>query len=203
MAVLTGQKRSKISRFSAAPVRVPTPCTCRPRACSLGTELARRGYGLVYGGGNVGLMGAVAEAVVAGGGSVVGVIPAALAPRELSGVSIGQVIVVDDMHARKAEMSSRADAFIAMPGGMGTWEELVEIMTWQQLAIHDKPIALLNVNGFYDHFVALIENTVNEGFIRPHHKGMLLVASDPVALLDKLPAHKAVVPYAQLNWNCK
>ncbi len=159
-------------------------------AQALGTELARRGIGLVYGGGSGGLMGAVARAADGAGGRVLGVIPAALAPKELSGESIGELRVVDTMHERKATMAAESDAFIAMPGGFGTLDELFEVMTWVQLGIQDKSIGLLNVDGYFDPIVAWIGQAIEHGFVRSHHRDLIVVASEPVELLDRLIEHE-------------
>lgn len=159
-------------------------------ATALGAELARRGIGLVYGGGSVGVMGAVARSVRDNGGAVHGVIPAALKPKEVSGEPIGHLEVVDSMHTRKARMAELADAFIALPGGFGTLEELFETITWTQLGIHRKPIGLLNVAGFYDPLLAMIEHSIAQGFIRPKYRGLLVADNDPTALLDRLLTHE-------------
>jgi uncharacterized protein (TIGR00730 family) len=153
---------------------------------ALGAVLAERGIGLVYGGGNVGLMGVIADAVMAAGGKVIGVIPQSLADREIAHTGITELRVVDSMHARKAMMAELADAFIAMPGGVGTFEEFFEVVTWTQLGLHRKPCGLLNVNGFYAPLAAFIDQAVTEGFIKPVHRAAIVVDSDPVRLLDTL-----------------
>jgi uncharacterized protein (TIGR00730 family) len=153
---------------------------------ALGALLAERGIGLVYGGGNVGLMGVIADAVMAAGGKVIGVIPQSLANREIAHTGITELRVVDSMHARKAMMAELADAFIAMPGGVGTFEEFFEVVTWTQLGLHRKPCGLLNVNGFYAPLAAFIDQAVTEGFIKPVHRAAIVVDSDPVKLLDTL-----------------
>jgi uncharacterized protein (TIGR00730 family) len=158
-------------------------------AVALGKELAARNIGLVYGGGTVGLMGAIAHAVVDNGGRVLGVIPKALSQREISGDLIGEVIYVDTMHERKARMAAAADAFIAMPGGYGTLEELFEVITWQQLGIHQLPIGLLNVRGYWDALVALISNSNRAGFVSDSHAHLLEVDEQPACLLDRLHQH--------------
>lgn len=167
-------------------------------ASALGAEMARRGIGLVYGGGSVGVMGAVARGVAGNGGSVHGVIPAALRPKEVSGEPIGHLEVVDSMHTRKARMAELADAFIALPGGFGTLEELFETITWTQLGIHRKPIGLLNCAGFYDPLLALIEHSIAQGFVRPKYRGLLVAESDPAALLDRLAVHES--PDGFVRW---
>src|SRR6187549_331832 len=131
-------------------------------ARELGAELAARGLALVYGGGRVGLMGEVASSTLAAGGRVVGVIPHALARKEIAQADCTELIVVDTMHERKALMADRADAFVALPGGYGTCDELFEIVTWSQLGIHRKPVAVLNVNGFFTPLLAWLDHVVNE-----------------------------------------
>ncbi len=152
----------------------------------LGRALVKRGLGLVYGGGNAGLMGALANAVLAGGGQALGVIPSALEERELAHRGLTELVVVEDMHARKALMAARSQAFIALPGGYGTLEELFEAVAWSQLGIHGKPVGLLNSGGYYDHLVAFLDHAVERQFLRPHHRALLTVSHDPERLLDKL-----------------
>ena len=170
-------------------------------ARALGAEMARRGIGLVYGGGSVGMMGAVARAVRAGGHSVLGVIPAPLTPKEVSGAPIGELEIVDSMHARKARMVDLADAFIALPGGFGTLEELLETITWHQLGIHSKPIGLLNVEGYFDPLVAMIDHCIAQGFIRPSYADLLVVSPDPVDLLERMQRHEP--PASVVQWVTK
>jgi len=162
----------------------------------MGRELVKNNIALVYGGGTVGLMGEIARTVCDGSGpnSVIGVIPGALAPRELSGEMIGQVTVVDDMHQRKALMAKHADGFIGMPGGFGTLEELLEVITWQQLGFHAKPIGLLNINGFYDTLLSFFSQCVEQGFIKPEYN-TVLVSSDPAQLIAMMREFKAPVSY--------
>ncbi|PTL76157.1 TIGR00730 family Rossman fold protein [Vitiosangium sp. GDMCC 1.1324] len=155
-------------------------------ARALGTELARRGLALVYGGTSVGLMGAMADAVLAGGGKVVGVLPKVLSDREIAHPRLTELHLVDSMHTRKAMMAERADAFIAMPGGVGTFEELFEITTWAQLGIHHKPIGLLNVADFYAPLLALMRRAVDEGFIPETRAQPFACEASPAALLDQL-----------------
>jgi len=162
-------------------------------AQALGGLLAARGIGLVYGGGKVGLMGVIADAVMQRGGEVIGVIPKALDEREIGHSNITDLRVVDSMHTRKAMMADLADAFIAMPGGVGTFEEFFEAVTWTQLGLHRKACGLLNVAGFYTPLAAFIDQAVTDGFIRPVHRAAIVVDSDPARLLDtiatlKLPA---------------
>jgi uncharacterized protein (TIGR00730 family) len=162
----------------------------REMAEAMGGLLARRGIGLVYGGGNVGLMGVVADAALAGGGEVIGVIPGALADREVAHAGVTDLRVVDSMHTRKALMAELSDAFIAMPGGVGTFEEFFEAVTWTQLGVHRKPCGLLNVGGFYTPLAAFIDQAVTEGFIKPIHRAMIVVDDDPERLVNSLATVK-------------
>jgi hypothetical protein len=155
-------------------------------AQAMGRILASRGIGLVYGGGNVGLMGVIADAVMAHGGNVIGVIPQPLADREIAHPNITELRVVDSMHTRKAMMAELADGFIAMPGGVGTFEEFFEVVTWTQLGLHRKPCGLLNVSGFYAPLAAFIDQAVSEGFIKPIHRAAIVVDDDPERLLNTL-----------------
>jgi len=155
-------------------------------ARELGDELVQRKVDLVYGGGSIGLMGEIAGTVHTGGRNVIGVIPKALMPLEICGQTIGQLIPVDDMHQRKAEMARLADAFIALPGGYGTLEELMEIITWSQLGIHAKPIGLLNVNGYYDPLLALFDKAVEEGFLSVAARLILVSAPTARELVHKM-----------------
>jgi uncharacterized protein (TIGR00730 family) len=151
-----------------------------------GAALAGRGLGLVYGGGHVGLMGALADAVLGAGGTVVGVIPQALVDKELAHPLLTELHVVGTMHQRKALMADRADAFAALPGGFGTADELFEVLTWAQLGLHAKPIGLLNVAGFFDALLAWVGEAAREGFLPREHQRLLRVAGDAEALLDLL-----------------
>ena len=174
--------------------RVCVYCGSRPgvrpayaeAAAALGAGLAERGVGLVTGGGSVGLMGVVADAALAAGGEAVGVIPRALAEREVGHASLTRLEVVGSMHERKARMASLADAFVALPGGLGTLEEIAEALTWAQLGIHAKPCGLLDVDGYYRPLVGFLDHAVSQGFVRPEHRAALVVASEPDALLDAL-----------------
>jgi len=157
-------------------------------ARALGRAVGERGWQLVYGGGNVGLMGEVADAVLAAGGRVVGVIPESLMRREVGHLRLQELHVVPDMHQRKKMMAERADAFVALPGGIGTLEELFEVWTWHQLGYHDQPIGLLNVDGYYQALLAFMQHTVDEGFLSHEQQRVLRVGSDAVALLDELHA---------------
>ena len=155
-------------------------------ARAMGAALAQRGMGLVYGGGRVGLMGIVADAVMQAGGEAVGVIPEALMRREVGHASLTELHVVASMHERKALMADLSDGFIAMPGGYGTFEEFCEVITWSQLGIHPKPCGLLNVAGYYDAMLAMFDHGVAEGFIRPQHRALVLTEADPAALLERM-----------------
>jgi hypothetical protein len=163
----------------------------RQAAVDLGRSLARRGLGLVFGGGHVGLMGAVADAVLAAGGQVIGVIPRGLERRELGHQGLTELRVVGSMHERKATMVDLADAFAALPGGMGTLEETAEILTWAQLGIHAKPVGLLDVAGYWRTLIAFLDHAVAEGFLRPEDRALLLVEREAEALLDRMAAWRA------------
>jgi uncharacterized protein (TIGR00730 family) len=158
----------------------------RAQAGTVGELIGRRGWQLVYGGGRVGLMGTVADATLASGGTVVGVIPQALMDREVGHAALTELHVVQTMHERKFLMATRADAFVALPGGIGTLEELFEIWSWRQLGYHDKPLGLLNVDGYYDALLAFMAQTVQEGFVSPPQHDLLIVDKDPEALLGRL-----------------
>jgi len=155
-------------------------------ARALGQAIGQRGWQLVYGGGKVGLMGEVADAVLAAGGRVVGVIPETLMKREVGHPGLHELHVVPTMHLRKQMMAERADAFVALPGGIGTLEELYEVWTWRQLGYHDQPIGLLNTAGYYDALLGFMRHTVDEGFLSPAQQATLMVADDPLVLLDRL-----------------
>jgi uncharacterized protein (TIGR00730 family) len=157
-------------------------------ARAMGTALVAAGIDLVYGGGRVGLMGEVADAVLAAGGEVIGVIPESMATREIAHHGITDLRVVGSMHERKALMYELSDGFVALPGGLGTLEELFEITTWSQLGLHSKPAGLLDVEGFYAPLVAFLDQLVAEGFVAERHRRLLLVASRPAELLDRLAA---------------
>jgi uncharacterized protein (TIGR00730 family) len=150
--------------------------------------LAGRGIGLVFGAGHVGLMGVLADAVLASGGEAIGVIPQALVDRELAHRQLTRLHIVESMHDRKALMAELADAFLALPGGYGTLEEFFEIVTWKQLRLHQKPIGLYNVAGFFDPLLAWIERAIAEDFIKPKHRDLLMVGADIDPLLDRLLA---------------
>ena len=158
------------------------------QARALAGALVQANIALVYGGGNVGLMGIIADEVLRLGGEVTGVIPTTLVEREVGHTGLTRQFIVKDMHERKAMMASLSDGFIAMPGGMGTLEELFEMLTWSQLGIHRKPVGVLNVDGFYDHLVGFIGHATEQGFIRPQQAAIMQVEADPVALLARLRA---------------
>jgi len=158
----------------------------RLAAEQLGGLLAQRGITLVYGGGKVGLMGALADAALAGGGKVVGVIPQALVEKEIGHNGLSEMHVVGSMHERKALMADLADAFLSLPGGFGTWDEFCEALTWSQLGLQKKACAFLNVEGYYDALLALTVRAAEDGFIREEHRKLLLVDGDAEILLDRL-----------------
>lgn len=155
-------------------------------AIALGKELATRRIALVYGGGHVGLMGVIADTVLAAGGEVIGVIPSALQAKELGHTGLSELHVVESMHERKQMMADLSDGFIAMPGGVGTLEELFETFTWLQLGFHDKPVALLNAGGFYTGLVSFVRQLTGEGFLKPEHEACLLVDDKAGALIEKM-----------------
>lgn len=165
-------------------------------AQALGQAIGVGGHSLVYGGGNVGLMGVVADAALAAGATVTGVIPHTLMAREIGHRGVTTLHVVDSMHQRKALMADLSDAFIAMPGGVGTFEELFEAITWTQLGLHRKPCGLLNVAGFYDGLLAFLDSAWAEGFIKPETRAILIAGADPADLLRRLLA-TAVPPVPQ------
>jgi len=160
-------------------------------AGALARGLAARGIGVVFGGGSIGLMGVLADRALAAGVEVTGVIPHGLAARELAHRGVADMRVVPTMHARKALMAELADGFVALPGGIGTFEELLEIATWGQLGIHRKPIGVLNVAGYYDPLVALLDHAVAEGFVTAQNRRLVTVDSSPERLLDRMAAHEA------------
>ncbi|CAI0462670.1 unnamed protein product [Linum tenue] len=164
--------------------------TYQEAAVELGQELVERRIDLVYGGGSVGLMGLVSQAVHDGGRHVLGVIPRTLMPIEITGQSVGEVRAVSDMHQRKAEMARQADAFIALPGGYGTLEELLEVITWAQLGIHRKPVGLLNVDGYYNSLLSFIDKAVDEGFISPMARRIIVSAPTAKELVRQLEEYE-------------
>lgn len=162
----------------------------RDAAAEIGRQLAARGWGVVYGGGRVGLMGVLADAVMAAGGEVIGVIPQMLATKELLHEGVTQMHVVPSMHARKALMAELSDVFIALPGGYGTFEELLEMITWSQLGIHRKPVGLFNVLGFFDPLAEFIDHAIAAGFIKAEQRHLMLMGDEPAELLDGLLHHQ-------------
>lgn len=160
----------------------------RAAAHRLGETLARREVGLVYGGASVGLMGTVADAALRYGGAVYGVLPKALADLEIAHADLTELHIVTSMHERKAMMADMSDAFIALPGGIGTLEEMFEVWTWSQLGFHAKPVGLLNVAGFFDPLKAFLDQLVTEGFVKEAHRAILCAESDPDTLIDRLQA---------------
>ncbi len=170
----------------------------------LGRVLVTQEIGLVYGGGGIGLMGTIARTVIDGGGRVIGVLPGVLQGKERPeaasiGQSYGELILVETMHERKAKMAQISDAYIAMPGGFGTLDELFETITWGQLGIQRKAIGLLNVDGYYDALLMWIDRAVNDGFVQPAYRELLVVAADPVALVAKVQTHIPPVGVVQLE----
>ncbi|MDQ0440232.1 uncharacterized protein (TIGR00730 family) [Kaistia dalseonensis] len=157
----------------------------RQTAIALGRAIALRGDELVYGGSKVGLMGAVADAVLAAGGKAIGVIPTALRDKEIAHQGLTELHIVGSMHERKAMMADLSGGFVALPGGIGTLEELFEIWTWAQLGYHEKPVGVLNVSGFYGKLLAFLDDQSAEGFVRREHRDMLIVEEDPVRLLER------------------
>jgi uncharacterized protein (TIGR00730 family) len=164
----------------------------RAAAEEVAFQLAKRNVGIVFGGGCVGLMGVVADAALAQGAHVIGVIPSAMVARELAHRGLPDLRVVASMHERKALMANLSDAFIALPGGFGTFEEFCEVVTWTQLGLHRKPCGLLNVAGYYDPLVDLFDRAVADGFVRPENRRIVVADSDPVALIERLVERPAV-----------
>ena len=164
----------------------------RETAYLLGKEIATRGLGLVYGGAQIGVMGAAAEGAREQRGEVIGVIPQTLMIKEVAHTGLSDLRVVPTMHERKALMAELSDGFIALPGGCGTFEELFEVITWAQLGIHGKPCALMNIEGYYDPLIALLDRGVEERFIRPEHRSLLMVHANIGTMLDAMEAYSAV-----------
>ncbi|TYH71655.1 hypothetical protein ES332_D05G199100v1 [Gossypium tomentosum] len=174
-------------------------------ALELGKELVSRKLDLVYGGGSVGLMGLVSQEVHRGGGHVLGIIPKTLMNKEITGETVGEVKAVADMHQRKAEMARHSDCFIALPGGYGTLEELLEVITWAQLGIHDKPVGLVNVDGYYNYLLSFLDKAVDDGFIKPTQRSIIVSAPTARELVQKLeeyvPIHDGVV--SKVRWEAE
>ncbi|KAK4802162.1 hypothetical protein SAY86_000521 [Trapa natans] len=170
-------------------------------ALELAQELVARRLDLVYGGGSIGLMGLVSQAVHRGGGNVLGIIPRTLMGKEITGETVGEVKPVADMHQRKAEMARHSDCFIALPGGYGTLEELLEVIAWAQLGIHDKPVGLLNVDGYYNYLLTFIDKAVDDGFIKPSQRHIFVSAPNAKELVQKLedyvPVHDGAIERAK------
>lgn len=177
MCVYCGSSPGDDPRFTAA-------------AREFGGMLGRSGRTLIYGGGGIGLMGILADAALAAGGRVVGVIPQALVDREVAHLGLSELRVVTSMHERKALMAELSDGFVALPGGIGTLEELFEAWTWGQLGLHDKPYGLLNVAGFYDPLLAFLDAQVERRFVKPEHRALLLVGEDGGELLERMEAQR-------------
>ena len=173
ICVFTGSRRGMRAEYAAAAVR-------------LGRELVARDYGLVYGGGDVGLMGVIADAVLEQQGRVIGVIPAAFIEREVAHRGLSELRVVQSMHERKAMMAELSHAFVALPGGIGTMEEFFEVLSWAQLGLHNKPCGLLNVCEYYGHLVKFMDDAVEQDFLKPKHRALLIVEQEVSALLDRL-----------------
>ena len=171
ICIFTGSRQGKLPDYTAA-------------AEQLGHELVARGYGLVYGGGNVGLMNVIADTVLGLSGEVIGVIPNSLVSKEVAHGGLTELRVVGSMHERKAVMAELSDGFIAMPGGIGTMEEFFEVLSWAQLGLHDKPCGLLNVSGYYDGLIRFLDHAVSDDFIKPKHRALMLVDEIPANLLD-------------------
>ncbi|XP_061338069.1 cytokinin riboside 5'-monophosphate phosphoribohydrolase LOG1-like isoform X3 [Gastrolobium bilobum] len=205
METETEMKQSRFKRICVFCGSSPgNKSSYKDAAIELGKELVSRNIDLVYGGGSIGLMGLVSQAVNDGGRHVIGVIPKTLMPREITGETVGEVKAVADMHQRKAVMAKHSDAFIALPGGYGTLEELLEVITWAQLGIHDKPVSvgLLNVDGYYNSLLSFIDKAVEEGFISPKARHIIVSAPSTKELVKKMeeyfPQHERVAP--KLSW---
>ncbi|XP_052193731.1 cytokinin riboside 5'-monophosphate phosphoribohydrolase LOG5-like isoform X2 [Diospyros lotus] len=196
-----GMRTSQTSRFRSVCVFCGSSTgkrDCyRDAAIELGQELVSRRLDLVYGGGSIGLMGLVSQAVDRGGGHVLGIIPRTLMSKTLTGKTVGEVKPVASMHQRKAEMARHSDCFIALPGGYGTLEELLEVISWAQLGIHEKPVGLLNVDGYYDYLLTFIDKAVDDGFIKPSQRHIFLSAPNAKELVQKLeeyvPVHDEIM----------
>ena len=179
-----GRKSKRICVFCGSSLGNKTIYETAAR--SLAKELVRRHIGLVYGGGNIGLMGVMADEVMAGGGEVIGIIPKFIAEKELAHSKISSLHLVDSMHERKALMERESDGFIAMPGGLGTLEEYCEMITWKQLQLHQKPCGLLNIDGFFDALIGFVDHQVQEGFVTKENRGFIMEAKDAQILMDQI-----------------
>ncbi len=192
------QRRTRLKRICVfCGSSMGSKLTYRLAAEAMGLVLARRGIELVYGGGNIGLMGVVADAVMDAGGKVIGVMPEVLLQKEVGHQGLSQLHIVSSMHERKAMMADLSDAFIALPGGFGTLEEFCEVLTWSQLSIHTKPCGLLNVGGYYDPLITMFDQAMNERFLRPAHRALVLEAQEPEVLIDLLADYQ---PMALEKW---
>ncbi|XP_004136120.1 cytokinin riboside 5'-monophosphate phosphoribohydrolase LOG1 isoform X1 [Cucumis sativus] len=193
---LSSTSEQKLGRFKRVCVfcgsKAGYKSTYAEATIELGKVLVEKKIDLVYGGGSVGLMGLISKTVFSGGSHVLGVIPKALLPHEISGETVGEVKTVADMHQRKSEMAKHADAFVALPGGYGTMEELLEMITWAQLGIHDKPVGLLNVDGYYDSLLALFDKGVEEGFIDNSARKIVVIANMADELIKRMEEYVAV-----------
>ncbi|MEX0806304.1 MAG: TIGR00730 family Rossman fold protein [Candidatus Binatia bacterium] len=178
ICIFTGSRQGVRSQYAAA-------------ARQLGAVLVERGYGLVYGGGNVGLMTVIADAVLELGGHVTGVIPDSLVSKEVAHQGLSDLRIVRSMHERKAVMAELSDGFIAMPGGIGTLEEFFEVLSWAQLGIHGKPCGLLNTSGYYDHLIQFLDHAVDQDFLKPKHRSLLILENGPAELLRRFEAFMA------------
>jgi uncharacterized protein (TIGR00730 family) len=179
ICVFTGSRQGSRPEYSAA-------------ARQLGHAIVERDYGLVYGGGNVGLMSVIADTVLGLGGHVTGVIPDSLVSKEVAHRGLSDLRIVRSMHERKAVMAELSDGFIAMPGGIGTMEEFFEVLSWAQLGIHGKPCGLLNTSGYYDHLIDFLDHAVDQGFLKPKHRSLLILATEPSAMLSRFEAFIAM-----------
>jgi uncharacterized protein (TIGR00730 family) len=178
ICVFTGSRHGNRPEYSEA-------------ARQLGRALVERDYGLVYGGGNVGLMSVIADTVLDLGGHVTGVIPDSLVSKEVAHRGLSDLRIVQSMHERKAMMAELSDGFIALPGGIGTMEEFFEVLSWAQLGIHGKPCGLLNTSGYYDHLIEFLDDAVDHGFLKPQHRSLLILANEPPEILSRFEAFMA------------
>ena len=186
ICVFTGSRHGASSAYADA-------------AEQLARDLVERGFGLVYGGGNVGLMNIIADAVLELGGHVTGVIPNALMSKEVAHRGLSELRVVNSMHERKALMAELSDGFIALPGGIGTMEEFFEVLSWAQLGIHNKPCGLLNVSGYYDPLIEFLDHAVSQDFVKAKHRALLIVEHEPVTLLDRFAKILAAPPVKKFD----